>query len=193
MSETNEQAPSPKFYMDEVYKQWHRRGFLSIRFWPHAEKVQIEIGEINPNTSKQVSVSKCFVDINKFLAYLYAEVHGRVEVTLPEFATKDWQVFGGGTGEDGPISRVFTAGYWKPSKEASPDPTKRSFRCANYVGKPSKTGAMVPDYTKPISFNFIQMKFFEIAELYQALSIAVNAYAIQRTDQIDIYESNDVD
>lgn len=189
MDNSEYQELNPQFYMDEVYKQWHKRGFLSVRYWPHAEKVQIEIGEIDPNTSKQISVSKCFVDVYKFLAYLQAETNNQVHYIFPEFSTKDWQVFGGKMTAEGPVSRVFTAGYWKPSKDAASDPTRRSFRCANYVGIQSKSGAMMPDYKKPISFNYIQMKFVEIAELYQRLSIAVNAYAIQRTDRVDIYKN----
>lgn len=182
---------NPRYYMDEIYKQWHTKGFLSIRYWPHAEKVQIEIGEIDPNSSKQVSVSKCFLDAYKFMSYIHAEVHGTTHIFYPDLATKDLQFFGGKMTSEGPVSRVFTAGYWKTSKDSLPDPTRRSFRCANYVGLPQKTGAMKPDYSKPISFNFIQMKFVEIAELYHRLNVSMNAYAVQRADQVDVYDSTD--
>ena len=181
---------NPQYFMPEIYKQWHKRGFLSVRYWPHAEKVQVEIGTIDPNSYKTLSVSKCFIGAYEFLTYTHAETYNQIDRIFPDFATKDWQVFRGNVGEDGPISRVFTAGYWKPNKDAAPDPTRRSFRCANYVGKPTNSGAMMPIYDKPISFNMIQMTFAQIAELHHRLNVFVNAYALQKTDLVDIYESN---
>jgi hypothetical protein len=182
------QQEDPHYFMDEIYKQWHKRGFLSVRYWPYAEKVQIEIGSIDPNTSKQISVSKCFIDAYKFLTYIHSETYGNVLHVFPDLATKDWQVFGGKVTSEGPVSRVFTAGYWKANKDAAPDASKRSFRCANYVGIPGKNGEMAPDYSKVISFNFIQMKFDQIAELYHKLSISMISYSAQKTDQVDIYD-----
>lgn len=192
MSETFVPTENPKYYMEEVYKKWWTGGFISVRYWPNAEKVQIEIAAIDPKTKKTRSLSKSFIDTYPFLTYLHAEVHSNVEKLFPDFATKGLQFFGGARDKEGEvISRVSTFGPYKASKDAAPDMSKRSFRCAVYAGKEVGQGAFQPIYDKPISFDHIQMTHRDITHLYLSLNTSIQAYAIQRADRVDIFQTED--
>lgn len=188
---TQEHEENPYYYMDEIYKQWHRSGFLSVRYWARVKIAQIEIGTIDPNSHNAKSVSKCYIDAYKFLTYLHAEVYGITNRIFPDFEEKEFQHFGGKMTADGPVARVFKSGYFKKHKDDTPDSSRRSFRCANYVGIPGKNGEMRPDYSKVISFNSIQMRFENIAELYHRLDKAMQSYEIQHADQVDVFDGKE--
>lgn len=177
----------PDFYMEEVYKKWHRSGFASFKYWVKEDKVQIEIGTIDPKSNARLSFAKAYVDLHQFLYYLQAEVNGTMDILFPDYEAKKLQHFGGSTKDGEVISRVFTSTYWRSNKDAPADYTARAFSCGEYAGKKTASGAVTPIYDKVIQFERIRMSILEIAELHERLRIAANAYAVQRADMNEVY------
>lgn len=178
----------PDFFMADVYKKWHRTGFIAVKYWVKEGKVQIEIGTINTSTNALVSSAKAFGDVYEFLAYLGAEIEGRTSLLYPEYPTKILQFFGGtARGKDGPISRVFTTLPWKSSPDSEPDLTARSFSCGVYKGKLMKQGAIQPIYTEKLDLERVKMTMADMAKLYEQLKVQVYSYAVQQADLNEIY------
>lgn len=190
MSQSYDEELNPKYYMVEFYKKWHRYGFISIRYWPFAEKVQLEIAKTTAD-KKVESLSKCYLNTYEFMSYLHAEVHGNLDIIYPDFDNNEFKSYGGGPDKehsDQLVSRIFTAGYWKPSKDAPADRTKRGFRAACFIGHHGANNSIVPDYNQQISFDMIQIRMNELAEIYLGLNTIVQAYALQRADQVVIFD-----
>jgi hypothetical protein len=159
--------------LNVLYKKWHRAGFISVGYWPHADRFFIEIGSLDRSTGKLNSATKCFVPVTQFLAYLHAEVHGTMPIIFPD------SFYGGSTVDGRSVSRVFKLAYW--TSQGQPDSTARAFKCGHFEGIRTDSGAIKPDLKKMISMDLIKMTLAEIADLYQTLTLAVVA---QRTVQM---------
>ena len=179
---------NPEFYMVEVYKKWHRRGFLSVKYWVKESKVQVEVGTIDPQTKKCTSSSQAYGDAYSFLSYLRAEINGNMNIVFPDFPNTQFQYFGGSikpTGEV--ISRVFTSTYWRSNRDSPADPTARAFSCGTYAGRKNAQGAFEPDYKSAIDFNRVKVSLAEMAELFERLNASVHAYAVQEADLHEVF------
>jgi hypothetical protein len=189
----------PKFYKKQVFKKWHLRGFITISYWPYANKIHVEIGSINPETKEALGTSESYMDVHEFASYLHSEVHGTVHVIYPDYHTKKYQSFGGTRNKENGsiISRVFTSYYWKDSKasketgELKWDESKRTFSCQAYEGKQTEQGIFQPIYEKKISVNFVQLTLADLGKLYQSLNQSMIAYAIQECNQILVFNSEE--
>lgn len=160
----------------EVYKKWRKGGFATFSYWADGGRVIIDIGDVNTTTNKATSSTKCYVQIDNFMAYLHAEMNGQIDHIYPTMkmtGMKHGITWYGGTTQ----ARVFKIEDWnfdgtKPTLTPS---EVRRFKCGLFEKLPGGDGTQ-PDFKKKISMNSIQMKPFEIAALYQALSVHYNAY-----------------
>jgi hypothetical protein len=188
----------PAFYKKQIFKKWHMRGFITISYWPHAQKVHVEIGAINPETKDSLGTSEAYMDAHEFASYIHAEVHGTLHIVYPDYHEKKYQSFGGTQNKDsGAItSRVFTSFYWKDTKASKEtgqlqwDELKRTFSCQSYEGRKTAQGIFQPIYEKKISVNFVQLTIADIGKLYQSLNQNMIAYAIQECNQVSVFENN---
>jgi hypothetical protein len=158
----------------DVYKKWRQSsgegGFINFQYWPVYHKVIVDIGTVK--NGALVDNAKCFVNASQFMAYLKADVEGIVTKLFPNFFDETakkagWATYGGSTVQGKVIARVFKVTYW-PGDQAS-----RDFKCAWFDGQPMGQGAIQPIYDKPIKTEHIKMTMFELAELYQEMSMAV--------------------
>lgn len=153
----------------EIYKKWRQGkgggGFAGFSNWMLGEKIVIDIGDTD-NGLKSHSV--CYVDTIAFLAYLHAEVNDTVAKLYPEIASNyGMQIFGGSRD----VARVFTV------KAVEGKPGTRWFKCGEYIPQEiTAQGAIQPDYSQKINENSIQMKPFEVAQLYQAVLLSQQAF-----------------
>jgi hypothetical protein len=165
----------------EVYKKWTQlsnfSGFASFYAWCEGDRVKIEIGETNVDGGGIKSVSTAYVGIYEFLAYLHSEVFGYVDRLYPNMKVNDkWKhgiTFFGGNAK---VSRVFKIEDWnfKSGSLSSPSDTRR-FKVGEFVPKEG-TQAIEPDFKQVISNNSLQMKPFEMAELYHHLAAIQQAF-----------------
>lgn len=180
---------NPKYYMADTFKKWHKTGFISFKYWVKEGKVQIDIGTTNSATKALVSSAKTYVDVYKFLAYLKCEVEDNAATIFPDYPDKILQIFGGSpmTKEGWPISRVFTVLPWRATKDSAPDLTARSYSCGEYKGNVTPQGAITPNYAEKLALERVKMSMFDMAELYQKLSVQVNSYAVQEANLNEVF------
>jgi hypothetical protein len=167
----------------EIYKKYFKMssasGFITVSNWTIADRVQIEIGANDPKTNASLSVSTVYVPTVKMLAYLHAEVHDNIAKLYPSMLTDDKHQHGityfGGKGP----ARVFKVEDWtfdavNGGFKGTPGNVRR-FKAGEFELKAGTTSSE-PEYSKPISRNFIQMKPEEIAELYHQLHLTQQAH-----------------
>ncbi len=184
----NDTEFKPGYFMQDVFKKWHRSGFISFKYWVKEEKVLVEIGTIDKSNNLSSS-AKSYVNAHLFLAYLKSEVEGNVGLLFPDYPDKIMQLFGGSpSSKDGyPISRVFTSLPWRSTKDSPADLTARAFSCGEYKGKLTNQGAITPIYAEKLAFERVKLTLLDLAELYQRLRIQVESYAVQKADLDEVY------
>ncbi len=172
-------------YQIEIYKKWHKTGFISISNWPTADKVKFEIATTTEDR-KLKSLSTCYLPVYEFLTYLQAEVSGRVTEIFPEFAKTDknhgWTKYSGSPKANPVIARLFKITDWNFKHDQSWTPSgSRRFKCGEFDGQVTNTGAVNPIWSKMHNDNSIKMSQYDIAELYQRLSASQNAAVVWQT------------
>lgn len=162
-------------YAPPLYKKWFKLkdkgGFLSISPWTSGGKWVIDIGSVDAS-NKPISNTKCFVDSNKFNAYLNAVIIGRGEVVYPArpgLATPESFVAYGGSERNGDIvSRVFKVHWW--GDDTTNNPHAFAWKSGHFKGNKTSTGAITPDLKSPISINMIKVTLEEMHEINTILS-----------------------
>jgi hypothetical protein len=158
-----------------VFKQWHRKGFISFGLWHAAKKVMVEIGSIS-GSNELTGATKCYVPLPGFMAYLHADIYGLTDRLFPQFADKGMGWYGGGNNPTGPgvISRIVKIEPWWKDFNNNLDPTSRTIKCGHYEGIRGSQGAIQPNRDKPqLSANQTKMTMAQMAELYYNLNRAI--------------------
>lgn len=166
----------------ELFKKWHRTGFISVGYWNYADRVIIEIGSVNPDDNNSLKgATKSFIPVFQFLAYLQAEVNGNPGLMFPKFEDKGVSFFGGNN-KPPIVSRIFNSKiYTDYRNNNAPDPFSRTFTCAHYEGEARDKGVIIPNYKAEISKNTIKLALADLAEMYQLLSMQVLAETVTDT------------
>lgn len=146
-----------------LYKEWFRTkdlsGFISISFWDVGQLV-VEIGSVDPKTNKSISQTKCYVDPIEFLSYLNSILNSENTNTYPD---KKFESFGG----SGNVSRVFKV---VPTDERA---LSFFFKAGHFNGTVQSSGAISPDYSKPISRNEIRRSLLEVEKIRTVVNLAL--------------------
>ncbi len=153
-----------------LYKQWHRKGFLAVEYWPEGNKVVIDIGTLNDNGKGLAGSAKCWLDAYEFLAYLRAELMRNVSRSFPNYETKGWAVYGG----NAKASRVFRAGFWMGN-----DATAREFNCEHYQPIMKEGGAIMPDTANPITKQKCKVTFAQLGQMFEAVQARIIAQSVR--------------
>lgn len=154
----------------DLFKKWHRTGFVSVAYWATAEKVIVEIGAIDPDKNNALlKATKCFIPSLQFMSYLHAEIHGMTDRMFPSFDTKGVSFFGG-TPKPPVVSRIFNSSYYLDYRNNKQiDPLYRTFTCAHYDGEVTGKGVITPIFKNEISKNTMKIALVDLAEMYHLL------------------------
>lgn len=190
MTEEHAEEHEERDWGEDLYKKWFRSssqgGFLSIRPWWDAGKVSVDIGEIDGNGGLK-SHTNVWCGVVNLGLYLRAVYNGTAEELYPmnERAgapTPEGFVYYGGAVHDGqPRSRILKVHHWVTG-EGQYDPRSFVWKTGIFEGRQSKTGAFIPDMSKPISTNMIKVSRLEMAEIDYRVDLAIRAYAAQNPD-----------
>lgn len=171
-----------------IFKKWHKTGFISVSYWPEAQKAVVDIGKIDPADDNALrSSTKCFLPAVKFLAYLRAENQGTLFQLFPKYAEEGWSEFSGsetqrvvdGTSQVLTIARVFKSTYWTVPSTKQADTTARAFKCGHFHGTKTSQGAFTPQYDKPpISVDLVKLTMLDLSLIFEQLQLAMNAEAV---------------
>lgn len=187
MSDYNPDIINPQYYKEEVFKHWHKYGFISVKYWPRANQVLIEIAQTNTDTKAVVSLSEAYIEGDKFLSYLRAETHKLVSHLYPDYPQQGFKNYGGTTKDGQPISRVFASNFWKIKGTDDPDYTARAFSCSLYKAKRNAQGAYQPIYSEQISHNTIKLSLEQISQMYISLSQVMQAFLVEKMKAYNIF------
>lgn len=182
-------------YEKELYKKWFKAagqaGFLSISPWNSAGKFTIDIGKVDPNGSAVLSNTKCYIDWVKLAAYLNSIVTGTAGTFYPSNndapSPESLVVYGGKTNPA--VARVFKSHYWGATKDSKPSYDFSSafvWKCGEFEGKVTDTGAITPIYDKPISANMIKVTRQEINEIAYRVNLYLSGYAAKFNNWYDV-------
>lgn len=158
-----------KKFEEELYKKWFKSsnasGFISITPWYDAAKLAIDIGSVDPNTKKNISSTKCFVDMVDFSVYLNAVLNGQGEKLFPKRdqcpSPESFVSFGASAD----LSRVFKVHYWGADTDKEGDSRAFVFKCGHFGGTVTNTGATIPNFKDRKSANMIKVTRLELAEI----------------------------
>lgn len=162
----------------EVYKKWTKTktfsGFATFYNWCEGERVKIEIADTSGDNGVK-SLSTVYIPTWQFITYLHAEVYGFLPRLYPSMLEPNEHhgitIYGGTN-----IARVFKIEDWNYRNKNLDKPSgNRRFKAGEFEIKPGSQ-ASEPDWSKPINVNQIQMKPFEIAELYHHLVTVQQAF-----------------
>lgn len=189
---TFEQTEEPQKNKDRhFYKEWFKSsktsGFISLlpylvdKDGTFVNKVGIEIGKVNPNTNKIESNTLCWVKATELSVYLDAVIY------YPQLASQLYPKKRGlyspngmlSFGSSGNTSRVFKVEQWGSSATSEGTPGDYAWKCAHFEGKPTATGAVEPDYSKPLSVDMIKRTRLQMAHMLRHLNLELEgAYMI---------------
>lgn len=170
-----------------IFKKWHKTGFISISYWPEAQKAVVDIGKIDPNDDNALrSSTKCFLPAVKFLAYLRAETQGTVKYIFPKYGEEGWAEFSGSETErivDGvprtvTIARVFKSTFWTNASTKEQDTSARAFKCGHFHGTKTSQGAFTPQYDKAISADHVKLTLLDLSLIFEQLQLAMTAESV---------------
>lgn len=163
----------------KYFKSAKAEGFLTIRPWLEAGKFQIEVGEVVDKALKSVSLA--YVDAIELATYLKAVVSGHAEALYPPdpkngvHTPESYVSYGGGNTPGGDVvARIVKIHHWVSNNNA--DSSAFAWKCGNFEGKRTTTGAVVPELTKPISQNIIRVTRQEMAIISYKADLALNGY-----------------
>ena len=170
-------------FSDDIYKKWFRtsqkQGFLSIRGFLQAGKVNVDIGELTDGKPDNTSV---WTNAIEFLTYLQAVTNGRGEQLYPargNLQPETYEYYGGTNTDSGPISRVLKVNYWKDT-----DTTAFAFKAGHFKARQNEQGAFIPDMKQVLRMNMIKVSRAEVAQMAYRLDLAIKHYAMHNAGDI---------
>lgn len=165
----------------DLYKKWHRGGFMSIQPALSIGRVAIDIGAIDPNSKKFQGATKVWTPVVPLYTYLKAVYDFRAIDLYPENpkagipTDEGFAAYGGKVTDTGPVSRVLKIHYWNNDNSQA-----FAWKCGHFKARTTSTGAFIPeDMGSPLSAHMIQVTRTEMAQIYVRMGLALNAYAVK--------------
>lgn len=192
----NPVTPKGEFVDHTLYKSWFRTktsaGLINISpwFWDGDQKpvgkMSVEIAKVDPNNqgTKVLSSTKCYVDAIDLAVYLRAVATGNAKALFPKksgtYSPESFMVFGGSTKGTAPVARVLKIEWWGASaKNGEGDEGAFQWKCGHFEGRVSGTGAIEPDFSKPLSQDMIKRTRLQMAEISYRMDLALQGFAAQ--------------
>jgi hypothetical protein len=187
------EQPQTGSFSKELYKKWFKAGsnagFLSITPWLAAGKFTIDVGKVDPNGSAVLSNTKCYIDAVRLGTYLRAVVSGTGANLFPKRqdcpSPESFVVYGGTAGAD-PKARVFKIHWWGAKADSPGDEGGFAWKCGEFGGKVTDTGAITPLYDKPVSTDMIKVTRQEMAEIAYRIDLCLIGHAAKFSNWYDV-------
>lgn len=193
-----EEAPLPLLEPDTggfdspLYKEWFKTkttaGFISIVPWFYdnngkpVNKVVVDIGTVSPTSNTVESATKCYLDAISLATYLDLVVK-HPQIAVEAYPMNKWRAglnspagyiaYGG----SGSVARIFKIEYYGANKESIGTPGVFQWKCGHFEGKTTSSGAIQPDFSKPLSQNMIRRTLVQMAEISYRLNLALSGLA----------------
>lgn len=155
---------------EDLFKKWFRKGdrggFLTLRPWTAAGKMQVDIGETG--SQGLVGNTSLWVDTVLLATYTRAVTAG----VAPSLygPREELMVFGGGTVKGVDIARVLAVRHWKAE-----DPSGFAWKAGIFGAKHQPGGAYEPIYADKQSEHLIRVTRTEMAEIALRLELFLHA------------------
>lgn len=192
-------------FTGDLYKKWFnfggRAGFLSISPFFTADKggkvdqvgkVAIDVGQIDPNTDKIKSSTKCFVDAVDLAVYLRVVLDGKGADLYPKRkycpSPESFVAFGGRE----ELARVLKIHWWN-AKDArgdqpadSGDPNGFAWKCGHFTGKVGDNGQIIPNFAEPKGADLIKVSKLEMYEISKRLDLALTSWVTTHANWFEV-------
>lgn len=162
----------------DLYKKWHRAGFMSLRTALDIGRISVDIGSIDATSKKFQGATKIWTPAIPLYTYLKAVYDGRAVELYAENAKagvptdEGYVAYGGRMTDEGPISRVLKIHYWNDTTNAF------VWKAGHFKARATATGAFIPeDMSSPLSAHMIQVTRVEMAQIYVRMGLALDAFA----------------
>lgn len=194
IAETTENTSGQgKHFEPDIYKRWHRKGFISIRPWSDAGRFVIDIGTIDPNTKAKISNDIAYVNALDLLTYLKAVRDGYGTKLYPIMSPdkvpdrpsdESFVVYGGSDTAEGPISRIFKIHHWAYKAGDNYQYDNKAFAWKIGVFKANRTseGAFIAIRSQSLSYNMIKVDRLEMAKIANMVELTMISNAAQGID-----------
>lgn len=160
----------------KYFKAQNAEGFLTIKPWFEAHKLSIDIGAVSDGSLQ--SSTLVWVDWIELNVYLQAVLHNNAEVLFPAKENQGASTpeafvsYGGSKSDDGTVvARVLKIHRWNEG-----DGSSFAWKTGAFEGRASRTNAVIPDMTKPISQNLIKITRLEMVEIACRVDLGLRSY-----------------
>lgn len=184
-----EQGTTQTQFAKPIYKKWFKAGgqggVISIEPWLSAQKFVVDIGKLD-GSNNLVSSTKCYVDAINLIVYLKAVTTGVAPSLYPkrkDCSSPEAFIAYGGSPKANPVTaRVFKINYWGAKADNEGSPSGFAWKCGQFEGTVTDTGAVTPKYDKLISADMIKVSRMEMHEIAERTHVALQGYAAKFND-----------